>query len=242
MASSSITKQNLVYAYNICSMLGLDDHTYTHLSCRSKCDQGFHIQQFGLKFAEISLDNLLTVSFSGAILAGEERIYNKTGYQTHGVVYKARPDVGAIFHLHTPSMVAVSAMEEGLLPISQWALHFYDRIAYHAYDSLVLDDQQSAKMIQDLGMHSVMLMRNHGCLIAAKTIHEAMFYTHHLELACQTQVKALSMQRGLSFPSADVCEKTVRDLLSFEDDLGIRDWYAWVRQLNRHRVRSTTAV
>jgi ribulose-5-phosphate 4-epimerase/fuculose-1-phosphate aldolase len=229
------TREKLAYAYRICAMLGLDDHTYTHLSARSDCGQGFYLQPFGYRFAEIVPEKLLTVSFAGDVLAGVERLYNLTAYQTHGPVYSARPDMGAVFHLHTPNIVAVSCMEEGLLPLSQWALHFYGRVAYHNYDSLVTKVGQSYHIVDDMGDKPVLLMRNHGCLIVAKTVQEALFYAYHLEQACKTQCLAMATGAPLVMPDAAVAERAVTDLLTFEEDLGQRDWAAWVRALNRDK-------
>tara|TARA_B100001989_G_scaffold249772_1_gene225658 strand:- start:440 stop:1180 length:741 start_codon:yes stop_codon:yes gene_type:complete len=231
-------KTQLAQAYQIIAMLNLDDHTYTHLSHRA-CEQTFFLQPFGLKFSEITAEKLLTVSFDGKILEGTEAIYNPTGYQTHGAIYQARPDIQAIFHLHTPNIVAVSALECGLLPISQWALHFYDQIHYHDYDALVTSASQGEQLAQDLGDKFILLMRNHGVLITGRTIQEAMFYTHHLELACKTQCLALSMQQPLITPSQHTCEKSVNTLLNFEKDLGKRDWQAWVRQLEKQTNKSS---
>ncbi len=64
-----------------------------------------------------------------------------------------------------------------------------------------------------------MLFRNHGAITCGKTIHEAMFYTYHLEQAC----------KELIILSVEICKQTVKDLLSFEEDLGKRDWAAWLR-------------
>lgn len=75
----------------------------------------------------------------------------------------------------------------------------------------------------------VMLMCNHGSITCGQTIQEAMFYTYHLEQACKTQCLTLAMNRELSIPSEEICSKAVKDLLSFEGNLGERDWHAWVR-------------
>lgn len=131
-------KIDLAYAYRILAYLGLDDHTYTHLSIRAADPAFFHIYPFGSRFEEVTAESLLTVSQTGEVREGEESHINRTGYIIHGSLYQARPDIQAIFHIHTPAIVAVSALEEGLLPLSQWALHFYGKIAYHDYDSLAL--------------------------------------------------------------------------------------------------------
>ena len=78
-----------------------------------------------------------------------------------------------------------------------------------------------------------MLLRGHGSIACGKTIQEALFYTYHLELACKAQCMTLAMNREVIMPSPDICQKAVNDLLSFEANLGERDWLAWLRLLER---------
>ncbi len=211
----------------------MDDHTYTHLSARTKeVDDSFYIQSFGLVFEEVTADMLLTVSLDGKVMEGSEYQYNKTGYVIHGAIYKARGDINVIFHLHTKHITAVASIRDGLMPISQWALHFYDSVSYHEYGSLALSTSYGDQLAHDLGKNNIMLMRNHGCIICAKTIHEALFYAYHLERACAMQVAVLAMGREVVLPSHETCAKAKVDLLGFEDDLGKRDWLAWKRLLN----------
>ena len=224
-------KQKLSYAYKILSYLGLDDHTYTHLSARSN-NNSFYIYPFGLRFNDVTSAKLIEAAFDGKILKGEEFQYNETGYIIHGSIYQKRPDIKSRFHIHTPEIVAVSACVDGLLPLSQWALHFYNKISYHDYDSLVLDNTQGKKMLDDLGANYTMLLRNHGSITCGRTIEEAMFYSYHLQQACKTQCLALNMNQKLFIPDKEICEKAVHDLLSFEKNLGERDWHAWVRLID----------
>ncbi len=229
LLTNSELKRDLVNAYQILSYLKLDDHTYTHLSVRSEDKKSFYVYPFGIRFYEVDESSLMKVSFDGNIIEGKEYQYNKTGYVIHGFIYQARKDIEAIFYLHTPSIVAVSSLKDGLLPISQWALHFYNKVSYHDYNSLALDDTEGKRLIADLKENFVMLMRNHGSITCGQTIQEAMFYTYHLEQACKTQCLTLAMNRALSIPSEEICSKAVKDLLSFESNLGERDWHAWVR-------------
>jgi ribulose-5-phosphate 4-epimerase/fuculose-1-phosphate aldolase len=232
MEKTLTVKKDLAAAYRILAYLKLDDHTYTHLSARDPNDPNiFYIYPFGLRFEEVTAENLLKVTLDGDILEGSEYQYNRTGYVLHGGIYTKRPDVQAVFHLHTPDTVAVSALEEGLLPINQWALHFYNRVAYHAYDSLALNKQQAELLIRDLADRFVLFLRNHGFITCGRTIQEAMFYTYHLQKACETQCKILSMGMKYLTPSKEICEKSVQDLLTFEKNLGERDWEAWLRLL-----------
>jgi len=222
----------LAQAYRILGKLGMDDLTYTHLSARVPGEDAFYIHPFGLLFEEVRPELLLYVNFDGEILEGVEKQYNLTGYMIHGGVYRARTDLNAVFHLHTTASIAVSANKAGLLPLSQFALHFYNRVAYHDYGSLVLNHEQGDKLSADLGAHKVMLLRNHGLLTCGRTIEEAFFYTHHLEQACRVQCAASPNPEDLILIDPETSEKSCKDLLGFEKNLGARDFEAMVRTLD----------
>ena len=227
-------RENLAAAYQLIAHFGYDDLTFAHLSARLDGQEAFLILPFGLLFSEVTASSLLTVDFDGNVLEGKEYQYNKTGYVIHGSVYKKRSDLNCVFHLHTPNGIAVSAMKDGLLPISQWALHFYDRVSYHDYNSLALKtEEHEDRLVNDLGENKVMFLRNHGTLICGETIHEAFSLNQHLENACDTQIKALSTGQNLIMPNKNTCQKTVSDLLGFEKDIGKRDWTALLRLLDR---------
>ena len=52
-------------------------------------------------------------------------------YNLHAAVMKARPDIMAAVHTHSPANLAVSAQKCGLMPVTQQAMRFYNRIAYY---------------------------------------------------------------------------------------------------------------
>lgn len=224
----------LAAAYRLLADLKMDDLTYTHLSARLPGTDAYFIYPFGLLFEEVTASNLLKVSLEGEILEGQESQYNQTGYIIHGSIYKNRPDINAIFHLHTVAGIAVSAMDCGLLPISQFSLHFYNRIAYHTYDSLALDNErQGENLAHDLGQNKSMFLRNHGTLTCGTTIHEAYLYMHFLEQSCRVQCAALASNQKIILPSHKICEQAALDVRHFEPDFGIRDWTALLRKLDR---------
>lgn len=225
-------KENLAAAYQICAHLGWADLTYTHISARLPDEDFFYIYPFGLLFPEVTPDCLLHVSLSGDVLEGNAGTYNPTGYAIHSTIYAKRSDIQAIYHLHTPAGVAVSSMDCGLLPLSQWALHFYNRHGYHDYDALAHESNSCQHhLLQDLDSHKVLILRNHGVLTCGETLHEGFFYAYHLEQACKTQLLALQTSMPLTQPSPEVCEKAAQQLLNFEKDLGLRDWQALRRFL-----------
>ena len=119
----------LAAAYRLVAHFGLDDSIFTHISARAPKDEaehGFLINPFGLRFDEVTASNLVTVNLDGTILRDKfGKGINNAGFTIHSAVHAARPDVGCILHTHTVAGVAISSMEEGLLPLNQWALQFY---------------------------------------------------------------------------------------------------------------------
>jgi ribulose-5-phosphate 4-epimerase/fuculose-1-phosphate aldolase len=139
--------------------------------------------------------------------AGTRRV-NQAGFTIHSAVHQARPDLICVIHTHTAAGIAVSAQEQGLLPISQHAMKFYGCLSYHGYEGLALDLDERARLVADLGQNKAMILRNHGLLACGRTIPEAFHEIYFLERACQAQVAALSGGVKLVFPPREVCEHT----------------------------------
>jgi ribulose-5-phosphate 4-epimerase/fuculose-1-phosphate aldolase len=231
-------RQKLAEAYQIIALLGWDDSTYTHLTHRHPTKDHFFISKFGLFFEEVTPENLLEVDFSGKIISSGEFHYNQTGYAIHSALYQSKPEVQAIFHLHTPESIAVSAEKEGLLPISQHAYHFYDRVSYFEYDSLTLHQStQGAALAKALKRSNpILMLRNHGTVVCGSSIEEAFFFQYHLQKACKVQC-LLGKREGLVIPSPEVCNHARDDLLSFEENLGQRDWIAYLRKIKKQNSK-----
>jgi ribulose-5-phosphate 4-epimerase/fuculose-1-phosphate aldolase len=241
-------KKDLAFAHKIISHLSMDDLTYTHISNRSDSENMlddiymnnnevpyFFLSPFGLCFENVESHNILEINYNNKIIgANKDKTYNPTGVTIHSSIYKFLPNINSIIHLHTKSSIAVSALKFGLLPISQHAFHFFNRISYHSYDSLVLSEEmQASLLIKDLGENNVMFLRNHGFITVGKTIQEALFYAYHLERACKIQCALSSFKyEDFIFPKDEICEKAYSDLINFEKDLGSRDWNAWKIKLD----------
>ncbi len=224
-------RDKLSKSYYLLSQFGLDDQTYVHLSARVPGEDAYYIFPLGLLFSECAPDKLIKVDFQGNIIKGYENSFNTTGYVIHSAIYTERPDINAIFHLHTIAGVAVSAMKKGLLPLSQFAMHFFNKVSYHEYNALALDGvMHGKKMAQDLGSNKAMFLLNHGTITCGEAIEEAFFYTMFLENACKAQVAAMSCTDELVIPDDNVCMQASKDMLAFEQGkVGKRDFDAYCR-------------
>lgn len=224
-------KLDLAKAYYLLSRFGLDDQTYTHLSARVPGEDAYYIYPFGLLFQEVTPHNLLKVSLDGQVLEGSEETYNRTGYVIHGAVYQDRPEINAVFHVHTIAGVAVSSMKWGLLPLSQFSYIFYEALGRYPYDSLALSpEKQGEDITKALGSHKALLLENHGTLTCGRDVAEAFGLLRFLENACQVQVQALQAgYDNLIFPDPETCKKARSDMLAFEENFGQRDFQAYCR-------------
>ena len=117
----------------------------------------------GLLFQEITASNLIKVDFSGRVVSGDYP-YNEAGHAIHSAVLKARPDINVALHSHTRAGTAVSAMECGLLSLSQQANEIGNLVCYHRYDVATDNDDECARLGEDLADKWAMIMHNHGLL------------------------------------------------------------------------------
>jgi len=144
----------------------------------------------------------------------QDKPVNMAGFVIHSAIHDAHPHLNCVIHTHTADGIAVSAQKHGLLPISQHAMKFYQHVAYHEYEGVALSTDEQERLIQDLGDHRAMILRNHGLLTAGETIARAFHEIYFLERACQAQVKALSGGAELHYPAEEVRIKTAKQFAS----------------------------
>ena len=106
---------------------------------------------------------------------------------------RAGPDVRAIVHHHTPSVVAVSCMEGGLQYLTQDASAFVDRVAYHDWEGVSDDYDEKSRLAAALGPKAhTLLMRHHGAVTCGQSVAEAWVRYYYLERICAVQCAAAS--------------------------------------------------
>lgn len=172
---------------------------------------------------------------------------NAAAFVIHGAIHESRHDAACVVHTHSDASVAVSAQREGLLPLSQFAMRFYRRQAFHDYEGVAIDLDEQTRLIRDFGTHPVMLMRNHGVLTVGRTTAEAFMLLYYFERAAriQLQMQAASPAAGpIVVPPHEVCERAARQFWEQHGDIliaGEREWPALMRRLALDTPASTPA-
>ena len=199
-------RRDLAAAYRLIALDGMDDGIDTHISARLPDDR-FLLNAYGLRFTEVRADNLVTVDADGRVLDDPTGLgINPAGFTIHSALHAARPDVNCVLHTHTVAGVAVSSLEEGLLPLNQWALQFHDRLAYHDFEGIALALDERERLATDLGHHSAMILRQHGLLTCGGSVGEAFLRMRNLERSCQAQLAAQATGQPLRLASPAMAE------------------------------------
>lgn len=227
---------NLAAAYRLLHYYGMTETIHSHISVRIQEKPAiFLLNPYGMLFEEICASDLVRVDGDGNKLDDTDAEINQAGFTIHSAIHLGCPHAQAIVHTHTVSGMAVAAMEEGLLPLNQASMEFYNRVAYHDYEGIALNLDERDRLVASLGKKNCLILRNHGLLTVGKTVAEAMYYTYNLSKACEIQLKVLSATAKPIIPSPEVCEHTARQFeeQTFHNQEVARIWKANRRLLDR---------
>ena len=223
----------LAACYRLISHFGMDDLVFTHISARVPgTTDRFFINPYGMHFSEITASSLVIIDVDGNLVEGSYPV-NQAGFVIHSAIHAARHDVACVLHTHTPSGVAVSCLAEGLLPLNQFSLQFYDRVAYHDYEGVALDLDERQRLVADLGDKRVLVLRNHGLLTAGRTIPEAFSLMYYLDQSCRVQMQVMGSGGKMLTVGGQTAEKTARQFEREDSSYGQREWPALLRILDK---------
>jgi len=248
---------NLAACYRLVARYGMTDLIYNHITARVP-GPAHHIliNAYGMLYEEVTASSLIKVDLAGNVIDKSDHGYsvNAAGYIIHSAVHEARADAHCVIHTHTRAGISVSALEEGLLPLSQTAMRFHGHVAYHDYEGPAFNRGEKARLVAHLGDRNAMILRNHGLLVCGPSIAQAFNLIYWLEQACRIQVDLLSCQRPLHKAAPAVVERTAEALSGLEITLdneadanpnmksgaqkqgtgyGLLEWPALLRSLDR---------
>lgn len=184
---------DLAACYRLVALFGWDDLIFTHISARVPGpEHHFLINPYGMMFSEITASSLIKVDLHGHKVLDSPDDINPAGFTIHSAVHAAREDANCVLHVHSVNGVAVSAQDEGILPLSQHSMFVLSSLAYHDYEGLALNEDEKPRLVRDLGSKRFLMLRNHGLLTVGRSVAEAFVGMYFFEAACMIQVRALA--------------------------------------------------
>ena len=135
----------------------------------------------------------------------------------HGQAYAARPDVKAVVHSHSPSVIPFTVTDEPLRAVTHIASFlacgcpvFEIRDVGITQGLLVTTNKQGAALAKTLGSGPVALMRGHGNLVVAEDIQRAVQRALYTEVNAQQLATALSFRRPVKYVEPDEAQDPKR--------------------------------
>ena len=224
---------NLAACYHLADHFQMTDIIWNHITAKtSEQKETFLINQFGLRYDEVTASNLVEIDLEGNIVSGEGDI-NYTGYIIHGAVHKARREINCVMHTHTRAGLAISCLKDGLNPIFQDAAIFHNRVSYHDWQGMSTEVEECKDIAKNLGKNKVMILRNHGLLTCGETIGEAFILMYYLDKTCKNQLDTMSTGKPIIVPSDNIMEYAAGQYEDPRFRLGHHEWPALLRLLDQ---------
>jgi ribulose-5-phosphate 4-epimerase/fuculose-1-phosphate aldolase len=194
-------QEDLVIASRTCAEAGVID-AYGHVSARSETDPTRYFMSRAVAPELIQEDDLVEYDLdSRPVHANSPAGYNER--YIHGEIYKVRPDVMAVVHNHSHSVVPFSCTPCKLRPIFHMSAFIglgvpnWDiRDAMGGSDMLVRNSVLGASLAATLGAHPAALMRGHGSVVVGAKIQIAVGRTIYLDRNAKMQYQAMMMMGG----------------------------------------------
>ena len=188
--------EDLAAAYRILAEQGVIDG-YGHVSVRSESDANRYFLARSLAPELVTEEDILEYDLdSNAIDSrGRESVWERF---IHGEIYKARPEVHAVVHNHSPSVIPFGITAEALRPIFHMAAfvgdgvpNFEIRDAEKGTDLLVKSPYLGRALATTLGGKPAALMRGHGAVVVGENLPRAVGRSVYLEISARMQMQAM---------------------------------------------------
>jgi|tagenome__1003787_1003787.scaffolds.fasta_scaffold20152680_2 L-fuculose-phosphate aldolase len=220
--------EQVAWACRILASQGYEDLTLGHVSVLTP-DGAMYIKRKGVALSEVAPDDVLVFPIEADLADAPTDMHLEAVLHTE--VYKRRADVRCVIHGHPLHATAFGATDARLETLTHDAVLFKDRIAtYEGVPDLITGGAQGREVAEALGGGTVVLLRNHGVLVAERDTAWAVLTAVLLEKAAQLQSVASTFGRLRPIP-----DELVESIHGRKYQSGFPDeyWDAWIRALRR---------
>jgi len=198
----------LAALYRAFDWFGWTELIFNHITARVPgSDHHYLINPYGLWYSEVTATNLVKVDAKGDTIDGTTAPVNKAGFVIHSAIHAARDDAHCIIHTHTTAGSAVACKKEGLRYDNFYSALLYGQVAYHDFEGVTTDLAEQPRLVKSLGAKPILILRNHGLLVACPGIPLAFRTYWALQRACEIQAATDAMQ-GENLPVAQTVLET----------------------------------
>lgn len=229
---------DLVVANQILFHQGVVD-AFGHVSVRHDKDPGQFLLARNMAPGQVEAGDILTFALDGTPLdAGDRRVYLERFI--HGAIYRARPDVMAVVHSHSMSVVPFTVSKRARLrPVCHMSgflgagapLFEIRDSAGNGSDLLIRDDRLGSALADSLGAASFVLMRGHGSTTTAPSLKLVVYRAVYAEINARIQAQALQLGDP-EYLTPEECEAA----MSSTEGQVERPWNLWKAAAQQQRT------
>ena len=222
--------EDLVAANRILAMQGVLD-AYGHVSARSGRDSTHFFMSRSLAPSLVTPADLQEYGPDSEPTGDARKPYLERFL--HGEIYRARPDVMAIVHSHSDSVIPFGISRTTLRPVYHMASFLWNgapvfdiRAVREDNDLLIRDRPLGEALAGSLGKCNCVLMRGHGMTVVGESIPEAVFRAVYTEMNAKLQMHAARLDGPLTFLSdKEGANATASNRTTIE-----RPWQLWKKK------------
>lgn len=170
------------------------------------------MNSLGKHFGMLKASDMVHINEAGQVIGGNRVAINAAGFVIHSAIHRARPDIHAACHMHSPNGKAWSTFGRPVDIINQDSCNFYGTQAvYTNFGGVVIEEEEGKRITDALGEKGrVMFLQNHGLLTTGGTVDEAAYLFTCLERTCEVQLKVEAAGLEKKFISKEAAEFTAK--------------------------------
>ncbi|MCC5986570.1 MAG: class II aldolase/adducin family protein [Pararhodobacter sp.] len=206
-------RRDLAAAFRWFARLNMHESVANHFSLAISDDgKRFLMNPRGRHFARIRASELILCDADDPAMMERPDAPDPTAWHIHGRIHANNPNARCVLHLHPRYATALSALADSRMPpIDQNTMRFWNRLVIdEGFEGMGLSDAEGDRLAGLLQGGKVLLMGNHGVLVAAANVALALDEMYYFERACETLMLAYATGRPLRIAPDHVAEITAR--------------------------------
>lgn len=182
-------KEALVLACRIAGSEGLV-YGFGHISARIPGTDRYLIPRT-VAPADTTAEDILTVDLQGTVVEGKgtPRFEN----WIHTCIYRVRPDVGSVSHVHPEYVIILSSTGTRIQPVHNFGAVFPQGVGLYRKAGLIDNEELGAEVADALGMAPALMLRGHGAVVVGADVVDATLRSIYLEEAARIQYRAIAV-------------------------------------------------
>lgn len=204
-------RRDLAASFRWFARLGMHESVANHFSLAIEPSGRFFLMNpRGRHFSRVKASDLILLDTEDASTLDRPDAPDPTAWHIHGRIHARCPQARCVMHLHPRYATALASLADSRMPpIDQNTMRFFGKLAIdEGFGGMGLSDSEGDRLAGVLGNSSVLLMGNHGVLVAADTVAAALDEMYYFERACETLMLAYASGRPLRVVSDDVAAVT----------------------------------